>query len=345
MDIDAEKGISEAIKARMTEKSQELSKGRKKREISATLATEADLAKFAEISNHPVHKSSQILCLDLHPTKDNLALTGGADNKVVLLDRSSGKAVATMSGHSKKITRVLFHPTEDIAFSASSDKTVKIWNSSTGAATHTLKEHTADVTGITVHATGEFLVTASSDKSWAFYDIATGTCRAHVKDSNVLTGYSDAQFHPDGLILGTGTADSLVRVWDIKSQHNVVTFPAHEGPVNALAFSENGYYLATCAQDGVKVWDLRKVAKQGAQATAVKHLGADGGEATDVTFDQSGTYIGFANGNAIRVHHTKTWDEVVALTGHTAGTTGVAFGPDARLLASTSKDRLLRFFA
>ncbi len=40
---------------------------------------------------------------------------------------------------------------------------------------------------------------------------------------------------------------------------------------------------------------------QGAQATAVKHLGADGGEATDVTFDLSGSYIGFANGNAIRV--------------------------------------------
>ncbi len=33
----------------------------------------------------------------------------------------------------------------------------------------------------------------------------------------------------------------------------------------------------------------------------MKHLGADGGEATDVTFDASGSYIGFANGNAIRV--------------------------------------------
>ena len=43
------------------------------------------------------------------------------------------------------------------------------------------------------------------------------------------------------------------------------------------------------------------VALQGAQATAVKHLGADGGEAADVTFDLSGSYIGFAAGNAIRV--------------------------------------------
>ena len=134
-------------------------------------------------------QASAILCLDLHPTKDDLALTGGADNKVVLLDRSSGKAVATMSGHSKKITRVLFHPTEDVVFSSSSDKTVKIWNAATGAATHTLKDHTGDVTGITVHATGEFVVTASSDKTWAFYDIATGTCRAHVKDPAVTAGY------------------------------------------------------------------------------------------------------------------------------------------------------------
>jgi pre-mRNA-processing factor 19 len=60
MDIDAEKGITEAMKARMTEKSGELSKGRKKREISASLATEADLAKFAEVSNHPVHKVMQM---------------------------------------------------------------------------------------------------------------------------------------------------------------------------------------------------------------------------------------------------------------------------------------------
>ena len=35
-------------------------------------------------------------------------------------------------------------------------------------------------------------------------------------DENVTAGYTAAEFHPDGLILGTGTADSSVVIWEAR---------------------------------------------------------------------------------------------------------------------------------
>jgi len=65
--------------------------------------------------------------------------------------------------------------------------------------------------------------------------------------------------------------------------------PGHSGPITAISFSENGYYLATAADDAcVKLWDLRKLKN-------FKTLQMDEGyEIRDLCFDQSGTYLAVA---------------------------------------------------
>ena len=189
-----------------------------------------------------------------------------------------------MSGHRKKITSVSFHPTRDVLFTSSADKTARVWfkEGDKYSPAFTYSEHQGDVNALTVHPSGDYVITASADRTWAFWDVTTGSMRVRVP-TDQAAGYTAASFHPDGLILGTGSADSQVLIWDMKSQSNVAKFEGHRGEISSLAFSENGYYLATSADTAVKLWDLRKLVN-------FKSLAFDNPVST-VSFDYSGQYL------------------------------------------------------
>ncbi|XP_010542962.1 PREDICTED: pre-mRNA-processing factor 19 homolog 1-like [Tarenaya hassleriana] len=338
-------GISAEIITELTDCNAALSQQRKKRQIPQTLATLDDLERFTQLSSHPLHKTNKpgIISMDILYSKDIIA-TGGVDTTAVLFDRPSGQILSTLSGHSKKVTSVKFVADTDLVLTASADKTVRVWRGSedgTYDCRHTLKEHSAEVQAVTVHATNKYFVSASLDNTWCFYDLTSGLCLAQVSDGSENMGYTAAAFHPDGLILGTGTSQSIVKIWDVKSQANVATFDGHSGsgPVTAVSFSENGYFLATAAEDGVRLWDLRKL----------KNFRSFEFPAYSVEFDHSGSYLGIAASD-IRVYQTASvkaeWNLIKTLPdlSGTGKATCVKFGPDAKYIAVGSMDRNLRIF-
>jgi len=85
------------------------------------------------------------------------------------------------------------------------------------------------------------------------------------------------------------------------SPQNVAKFAGHAGLITSMSFSENGYYLATSATDGVKLWDLRKLKNF---RTLTPYEGAGAGGCASVDFDRSGLYLTVGGADA-RVYGIK----------------------------------------
>ena len=90
-----------------------------------------------------------------------------------------------------------------------------------------------------------------------------------------------------------------MQIFDVRKQAAVATLPEHTDRVLSLAFSENGYYLATGGADSQAIcWDLRKLQKNNGCIKKL-HVGAP---CSSVCFDYSGSYLAVAANDIQYVH-------------------------------------------
>lgn len=190
--------------------------------------------------------------INFSPNGKILAANDNQDIK--LWDMESGKEIAKLSGHSDKVTCVVFNPKNaQILASCSYDKTIKIWDINRQICLSTFSAHRDAIYTLAFSPDGEILASGSNDNTIKLWHFNTGemlqTLRQHSDAVTCLV------FSPEGKTLVSASNDGTIVEWKI-TENELHVFPErHPRGVTSIAFSPDGKTLISGGRDQtIKVW-------------------------------------------------------------------------------------------
>jgi WD40 repeat protein len=263
----------------------------------------------------------------------NQVLTGGADKTVRLSTLANAKEVRTYAGPAAAVESVAFNSNATLVAAGTADSRLFLWNAPDPKPVSQAYAHGGPVTGVAFHPQNTQLLTAGGDgllKLWAMPPIP-GRLLTH--PDAVLSSAMTA----DGKRLFTGSADKVLRSWDMVKNIVERQFTGNGAAVTAVAISGNGQILVSGGDDAtIRFWN---------QATGKENssLGAHAGTVTSLALNPAGTQMVSSSTDGT----VKLW-QLPALPPrpfvHPDQVTSLALSPDGSKLLTGCSDKLARLW-
>jgi WD40 repeat protein len=183
-----------------------------------------------------------------------LIATGGGDNLVKLWDAESFQPIAELAGHTDDVHSVAFTPDGKTLVSSGDDMEIRFWDLNTRDTVKILKGHKAQIPSIAIGPNGKFLASASRDNTVRLWSIESGKTLAVLP-----TGDHDVNsvaFDSRGEFLASGDQGGRIMIWNVMSHELVKQFEGHNGKVYRIEFNREADSLASCGDDGIRMWTL-----------------------------------------------------------------------------------------
>jgi WD40 repeat protein/DNA-binding SARP family transcriptional activator len=262
-------------------------------------------------------------------------LTGGADGRARLFDRSSGdlaetigpRAAPTVARYSADGRRIVM---------ASHDGSVRIADPRTRATRLLVPRAEAENYAADFDPQARRVVNGGVGAASVREVSGRGTV-VRLRHGH-RDGMTDVRFSRDGREILTASRDGTAIIWDASTAKVRRRLTGHEAPVNSAEYSADGRRIVTAGDDGtIRVWTADG---RGPAVVLRGHVGAVLG----AEFSPDGARIVSAGADGtVRIWDAAGGETLVVLYKHRGAALSASFSPDGRWVVSTGEqDRIAR---
>lgn len=294
-------------------------------------------------------------------------LSGGDDDTMKLWNVSTGKEIRSFKGHRQWVASGKFSHDGKFIVSGSGDRSVMLWSVETGDLIRSFQGHTDSVARVAFSKDSRTILSGSRDASMLLWDTESGkklqifrgtttplysvgfstdstalesiAWSGKSRSFNLINGQlidlpnkavkpvSAFAIYQNNPLMAVGERKTI-KLWDMTSNKELISFQGHSETVECLAFSPAGNLVASGSDDKtIRVWDVKT-------GKALHTLFGHTDWVSSVVFSSDGSKIISAGAdNSIRIWSVRTGKLLATLYSFTDNTWAVV-DPEGRFDAS-----------
>lgn len=261
---------------------------------------------------------------------DGTAMLSNSGVDVVLRDIATGEILQLISGHTDTVWSVAFSPDGETILSSSADNTLRLWNSNNGQILRVFQGHDDQVWSVAYAKNGNHVVSGSSDRTILLWETNFGAELERFESdypNNIAYDSNTSTIALSRCAMSSCSQAEIVII-NVNTDEVIQRFEVHTGISSDLVFSPDGTKILFNARDNViRLLDITTGEVVQSFEGHTRNIG-------NIVFSSDGLRFISNSDRTIRLWDVNTGTELLHLDDHGGFVAGIAFNPDASIIAS-----------